>query len=295
MSSSAPGSASAQQLINQARTAAAHAAQRAEVEVRTLRTPRDAAAAADLLNEIWNSDGKGAPPLETSLIIALEHGGNYVATAYRDDHMVGVAAGFCGPPQTTMMHSHVAGVSASAKGKGVGTALKLHQRSWCLEHGITTMEWTFDPLIRRNAYFNLQRLGVQLVEYLPQFYGEMTDGINAGQGSDRALVRWNLTETAMSSTDAAAPQNLPVLLGVGAGQEPVLSSDIDQVLDGTYEHLGLRIPADVEQLRTDRPELSALWRTALRQGMHPLMQAGWTISGITSEGTYLLHRPAEST
>ena len=54
------------------------------------------------------------------------------------------------------------------------------------------MTWTFDPLVRRNAYFNTVKLAARPVEYLVDFYGEMTDEINAGQGSDRLLVEWPL-------------------------------------------------------------------------------------------------------
>lgn len=279
----------------EAQASANQAAERAGVVIRTVRTPEEAMAAAQLLDGIWNSDGKGSPPLETSLLIALEHGGNYVAGAYRDDQLVGAAAGFCGPPQTAMMHSHVAGVSSWAKGRGIGAALKLHQRLWCLERGITTMEWTFDPLIRRNAYFNLHRLRARLIEYLPHFYGEMTDGINAGQGSDRALVRWDLTEKASTTADKDVPRDVPLLLEVGLQEAPELVGSVEGALTGRSEHLGLRIPADIEQLRTVRPDLSAQWRTALRERMYPLLQAGWTISGIVPDGTYRLYRSGDST
>lgn len=278
----------------EARAAADRAAERAGVVVRSLRTPEDSMTAAHLLDSIWNSDGKGTPPVEPTLLIALEHGGNYVAGAYRDDQMIGVAAGFCGPPETAMLHSHVAGVAGTAKGKGIGAALKLHQRVWCLEHEITTMEWTFDPLILRNAYFNLNRLGARLDEYLPHFYGEMSDGTNAGQGSDRALVRWTLTETGGASAAApVVPEQLPIFLDVGAEEEPVVTRSAEQALAGDLHSLGLRIPANIERLRLLHPDLSAQWRTALREGMYPLMQVGWRIRGVSSDGTYILHSPEE--
>ena len=54
------------------------------------------------------------------------------------------------------------------------------------------MTWTFDPLVRRNAYFNTVKLAARPVNYLVDFYGEMTDEINTGQGSDRLLVQWPL-------------------------------------------------------------------------------------------------------
>lgn len=173
MSPQSPGRTADRQIIAEARGLAAQAAERAGVVISDLATPEQATAAAELLDSIWNSDSRGAAPVEPGLLVALEHAGSYVAGAYQDDEAVGVAAGFCGPPQTAMMHSRIAGVSALAAGRGIGVALKLHQRVWCLERGIMTVEWTFDPLILRNARFNLTRLGARLKEYLPQFYGDM--------------------------------------------------------------------------------------------------------------------------
>ena len=76
----------------------------------------------------------------------------------------------------------------------MGFALKLHQRAWCLDRGITLMEWTYDPLVARNAYFNLSKLGATVAEYLPDFYGVMGDGINRFDESDRILVHWPLED-----------------------------------------------------------------------------------------------------
>lgn len=183
-----------QHIIAAARTQADQAAARAGIVILELSTPEQSRAAADLLDAIWNQESGGAAPVEPGLLIALEHAGNYAVGAYQDNDMVAAAIGFFGSPAASMMHSHIAGVSAAAKGNGVGAAMKLHQRLWCLERGVTTLEWTFDPLILRNAGFNLNRLGAQLEEYLPQFYGQMRDATNVGQGSDRALIRWHLTQ-----------------------------------------------------------------------------------------------------
>ena len=82
-------------------------------------------------------------------------------------------------------------LSANSR-RNVGYALKLHQRAWALQRGIATITWTFDPLVRRNAYFNLAKLGVRATRYLPNFYGAMQDPINAGDDTDRLLVDWDL-------------------------------------------------------------------------------------------------------
>lgn len=275
----------ASHIIDAARKQANQAAERARVVITELSTPEQSAAAADLLDAIWNKEGKGTSPVEPGLLVALEHAGNHIVGAYQDQQMVGAAIGFFGPPATAMMHSHIAGVSASSAGRGVGAAMKLHQRLWCLERGVTTLEWTFDPLILRNAGFNLNRLEARLEEYLPQFYGQMRDATNAGQGSDRALVRWHLVQQQAPTMKPAWDQRLIALcLDVGDDDAPVLRSVPEDGL------IGLRIPADIESMRITHPELSAQWRTALRETMHPLMGAGWTVGGFSSDGTYVLHR-----
>src|SRR6185312_17408828 len=92
---------------------------------------------------------------------------------------------------------HIAGVTRAGAGRHIGYALKLHQRAWALDRGLDTVTWTFDPLVRRNAYFNTVKLAARPVEYLVNFYGEMTDEINVGQGSDRLLVEWPLLASAV--------------------------------------------------------------------------------------------------
>ena len=79
-------------------------------------------------------------------------------------------------------------MSAAGLGRSVGFALKVHQRAWALQHDATEIAWTYDPLIRRNAYFNLVKLGAWPAEYLPNFYGGMHDQINGGGDTDRVLV-----------------------------------------------------------------------------------------------------------
>ncbi|ADD43487.1 GNAT family N-acetyltransferase [Stackebrandtia nassauensis] len=126
-----------------------------------------------------------------SLLRAVEFAGNYVAVAKLDGRIVGGAVAFFG--RGGHLHSDIAGVDASVRGRGIGLALKLHQRSWALERGVRSIQWTFDPTLFRNARLNIHRLGGYAVAYLPDFYGRMDDGINADTGpSDRLLVDWRI-------------------------------------------------------------------------------------------------------
>ena len=46
----------------------------------------------------------------------------------------------------------------------------------------------------------------------------------------------------------------------------------------------LRLPADVERLRTEQPELARSWRHALRDVLGPLLDAGRRTEGMTADG-----------
>ena len=173
------------------------------VEVRELLEVADLREVESLLASIWRT-ASDKPPVNTDILRALAHTGCYVAGAYDDGALVGASVGFLGGATGDLhLHSHITGVVPDAQGRHIGLALKEHQRAWCLERDVHVVTWTFDPFVRRNAWFNLHRLGADVVELVPDFYGEMRDGINAGLASDRFVVRWDLDVA--TSRPALAP------------------------------------------------------------------------------------------
>lgn len=136
---------------------------------------------------------------------ALAFAGNYVAGVYAGGRLVaGAVAYFAAGGR---LHSDVAGVEESQRGRGLGLAVKLHQRDFALAHGIKCIQWTFDPGRFRNARFNIHRLGARAVAYLPDFYGRMDDRLNAGTGpSDRLLVEWQLDSPRVAAALAKRPR-----------------------------------------------------------------------------------------
>ena len=173
-----------------AEEAARRAAGAAGVSIRELASIEDLEAAVALFDEIWHPE-PGTQPISAELMRALSKAGNYVAGAYEGDRLVGASVAFLGAPPGQVLHSHVTG---TAIGRGIGFALKLHQRAWALTRGLERITWTYDPLVLRNAHFNLAKLGARPEEYLPSFYGAMDDAINAGDESDRVLAVWRLTQ-----------------------------------------------------------------------------------------------------
>ncbi len=251
------------------------AAATAGVEVRVL-TGAALEGAPEVWQAVWNE-----PVMERHLLTALTHAGNYVAGAFADGRIVGATAGFFGPPSQATMHSHVAGVVPGLASGGVGTAMKLHQRAWCLDRAVASMTWTFDPLVARNAAFNVRKLGAVLDDYLVDFYGEMTDGVNAGQGSDRILARWALDVPLPTAPRDPGPA--PAILDVGEDLSPVVGA-----IPAGASAVSLAVPADIGALRRDSPRLAAQWRRALRDAMLERWGAGWRPTAVGRDGRYLM-------
>ena len=184
------------ELLQSALEDARRAAERSGIDVRLIGSLAEINAVSSLFDRIWQPE-KNNPPVTIDQLRALTYAGNYLAGAFDHGSLVGACVGFFAAPAGVSMHSHVTGVAANVRGRSVGFALKLHQRAWALGQGLTEVTWTFDPLVRRNAYFNLVKLGAKAREYLIDFYGDMDDAINVGQGSDRLLVGWDLASDAV--------------------------------------------------------------------------------------------------
>jgi predicted GNAT superfamily acetyltransferase len=283
--------------------AALRTATRAGVRIRELSELADLKSMCQLFDTIWAPGPGSTPQLRPDLLRALTKAGNYASGAYdvATGRLIGACMGFFGAPAEASLHSHIAGVSSAGLGRAVGLALKAHQRAWCLRQGVTTMHWTFDPLIRRNAYFNLVKLGARPTEYLPNFYGEMNDSINGATETDRMLIHWDLrSDLAAAACDgrpapASAAVELDrgamVALGMGAGGEPVPGpfGTRAEGPGGTAGGVALvRVPADAEELRGSDPALAAAWRGALRAALAPLMDNGARVTGFDRDGWYVV-------
>lgn len=252
------------------------------VEVREVDAVDELRAIEALFVSVWRTPSD-QPPINADILRGLAHTGCYVAGAYDRGRLLGASAGFLGGKSGDVhLHSHITGVAPEAQGRHIGQLLKLHQRDWCLERGIEVVTWTFDPLIRRNGWFNLHRLGADIVGFERDFYGEMRDGVNVGDHSDRCLVRWNLP--AAAARDALAPADTVSALGVDAHGAPVASPT-----DAGARRCA--VPEDFEAVRRDNPDQAREWRRAFREAFGAAIDDGLGVVGMTAAGEYVLRRP----
>lgn len=147
-----------------------------------------------LQREIWAETDLEVEPA-TMFVVAANTGGQ-VLGAFDGQKLVGYTLAVVGlHDHTPYLHSHHTGVHADYRDLGVGRRLKLFQREEALSREIRLVEWTFDPLELRNAYFNLNRLGAICRQYRPNLYGVTTSPLHRGLATDRLVAEWHLDST----------------------------------------------------------------------------------------------------
>lgn len=282
--------------LDRARASVDAASSVARVSIREIGSIDELREAADLYASVWLKES-GDPIIRAELLRALSHTGNYVAGAYSNGRLLGALTGFLGRENGRLhLHSHILGVLPDTQSKNIGFALKQHQRWWCLERNIETVTWTFDPLVARNAYFNMTKLGADAAAYFHNFYGAMNDSINAGDESDRLLVEWKLTSPKADvasyrggtepDVDELQSFHPAVVLDEDERGHPVILPSEGRAV------LLLRVPEDIVTVRTQNPELAWAWRRAQRQALGGSLDSGYQILGVTRSGWYVLERNA---
>jgi predicted GNAT superfamily acetyltransferase len=267
------------------------AAHRADVELVPVHGMDHAERIVRIVEEVW-----GPGDLSPAMVRAFEHAGSVLFAAVTRDRpgeFVGFVLGFAGLGDGLHVHSHMLAVLPGHASRGVGYALKLAQRAACLDAGIDEVRWTYDPLVVRNGWFNLVKLGCTADRLLVRFYGAMKDQINRDDRTDRFEVVWRLrsdrVERALAG-DLPRPSMGEVLLDVGqSDQRP-------RRMDGAHPGPGavVGVPADHARLRAADPELGMAWRDASAEAFSECFAAGLVATWVERDGRYVFEPAASS-
>ncbi|OFW07816.1 MAG: hypothetical protein A3G20_03245 [Acidobacteria bacterium RIFCSPLOWO2_12_FULL_59_11] len=183
----------------------------------------------------------------------------------------GRMAGFClAVPalrgKDVYLHSHMLAVLPEYRKRGIGQRLKWEQRRNALARGIGLIEWTFDPLEIKNAYFNLERLGAIARRYVENQYGISSSPLHRGLPTDRLISEWWLESPRVAAR---------------AKGEPAPACEIQQ---------RIAVPLDVEKRSTEGKSL-AEFQLDLRRQFQEAFAKGLAAVGLevsTSVGSYML-------
>jgi predicted GNAT superfamily acetyltransferase len=211
----------------------------------------------ELQREIWGEDDLEVEP--ATLFVVAAHTGGQVLGAYDGAKLVGYTLAVVGVRNSApYLHSHMTGVLAKYRDRGVGRLLKLFQREEALGRDIRLIEWTFDPLETRNAHFNLNRLGAICRRYLPNLYGITTSPLHRGLATDRLVAEWLLD----------SPRAITA----------VAQGSVEPAIEGGH----IVLPADLEHRKAEEPERLADVQAHLRRQFTEWFGRGYAAVGLRS-------------
>jgi len=210
------------------------------IGVRALVTPAEMREAVALQKSIWGFADIELLPVRL-FIVATKIGG-HVFGAYDGSALVGFCLAIPGikAGARPYSHSHMVGVAPSYRNYGVGRLLKLRQREDAIARGLDLMEWTFDPLEIKNAYFNIERLGAIVRRFVRNQYGTTTSHLHRGLPTDRCTAEWWMTSERVERVLGGEPParlpveariRVPMDLGLAQAQQARVSDQFSEYFD----------------------------------------------------------------
>ena len=258
--------------------------------------------AEELQKIVWQ--GGEMEIIPAHLMNSAVHSGGLLIGAYADNTLVGFVFGFPGfystPDGPRLKHySSIMGVIPEWQGQGIAFALKRAQWQMVRHQGIDRITWTYDPLLSRNAWLNITRLGAVCDIYLRDFYGSMDDSLNQGLPSDRFNVDWWVNSERANRRLSRKRRNHLNLLHFLAGGTPIInpaemdSDGLPHPIKTNELKLGkdlalllVEIPADFFAIKSTSIKLAAEWRQHSRQIFEELFSAGYLVTDFVRTDEY---------
>jgi predicted GNAT superfamily acetyltransferase len=268
--------------------------------------------------QVWTGNETEIVPAHI-LLTAIHNGGLAIGAYIYEpetgaEKLVGIVFGFPGlyftPDGPRPKHcSHLCGVLPECRDLGLGFALKRAQWQMVRHQGLDRITWTYDPLLSRNAFLNISKLGAVCNIYLRNEYGKLRDGLNSGLPTDRFQVDWWVNSHRVYhrlSKRARPPLDLAHYLAGGA--EVINPTEIDDQglpqppeMDH-YEPLPrsadpgrsevaplllVEIPSDYMALKAANLDLALRWRLHTRSLFEDLFNRGYLATDfVVLKGTH---------
>ena len=242
------------------------------IEIRPLTAHAEFQDAVRLQQQIWGFEEIELLPLRL-FVVALKVGGQ-VFGAFDGQRMIGFCLAIPGLKPgglktggKSYLHSHMLGVLPEYRDAKVGKRLKLAQRDEALSRGIDLIEWTFDPLEVKNAFFNVERLGAIVRRYVFNQYGTTTSHLHGGLPTDRCIAEWWI----------GSPRAEAIIAGRPFERNPV--------------EIRIAIPAEIAAIRSDDPKRAREIQQQSSVQFQRAFDNGLAVIGFERSkeaGTYLL-------
>lgn len=283
-----------------------------EIKIKNIESVEDMVEIEDIQRQVW--EGSETEIVPAHILIAIVKNGGLLIGAYKEtggiEKCIGFVFGFPGfystPDGPRPMHcSDMLAVLPEYRDQGLGYKLKRAQWQMVRNQGLDRIIWTFDPLMSRNAYLNIHKLGAVCNTYLRNFYGELADTMNRGLASDRFQVDWWVNTNRVNERMKRIGRK-PLVLDdyLAAGVQilnsvkyneiglpcpgSILSNKIDMPgmdnnLLGEEENPSMvlvEIPADFLSLKQADPSIAKAWREHTRQIFEKLFENEYLVTDL---------------
>lgn len=236
-------------------------------EIRQLKRHNEFEEVVRLQREIWGFDDVELLPFR--LFVVADKIGGQLLGAFDHNKMVGFCLCIPGlkPGGKFYLHSHMLGVLSEYRNTGVGRQLKWKQRDYALERDIDLIEWTFDPLEIKNAFFNIERLGATASRYTHNQYGTTSSHLHGGLPTDRLTAEWWIASPRVEAIARNEPR-----------QRPLPEADI-------------RVPVEIGAWKREDANRALSVQSSIAEQFDRHFRAGLTVTGFDRDeesGTYQL-------
>ncbi len=251
------------------------------VQIRPLRTFAEFRACERIQREVWGTLAVG------SELMGVTHKyGGVVLGAIRRREVIGFIYALLARRHGRLIHwSHMMAVREGFRDRGLGFRMKLAHRKLALAQGIKSICWTYDPLQSRNATLNLTRLGAEVEEYVEDCYGRFPSAIEKGLPSDRFVVNWKISTTAVARRLAKRMPGSQSITRIPSANETRFNSDglletLSLCLDLRTSRLLIEIPPNTDTMRSQAPKLAIRWRMQTRKIFQQYFRRGYRVAGF---------------
>lgn len=259
------------------------------VWLRHVRSHEEFVECVELQAATWGAGFSESVPA-TILKISQRLGGVTAGAFNEEGRLLGFVFGITGLERGAIVHwSDMLAVRSELQNHGLGRRLKEFQREAVRKVGATRMYWTYDPLVARNAHFNLNRLRVRVAEYVRDMYGANTgSALHSGFGTDRFIVDWPIgpaeaEQAAHPVVESFGPdmRDAPVL---NAGTSEGRDVDLSRFAARMLPIVRVEIPSDIFRIRAESTARAAHWRATTRLALQWALANGYSVERFDHDG-----------
>jgi len=264
------------------------------IEIRELSTLEEFQRCVDIQKEVWGFDDPyDIVPLP--LLMVSQRMGGVVLGAFRENRMTGFVYSLPGTHHgRSGQWSHMLAVVPEFRNSDIGYHLKMAQYRVSQQLGAEFVEWTFDPLESRNAYFNLNKLGCIAREYEINIYGETSSPLHGGMPTDRLIAQWEIPPSGKTIAQWTSLPEPPALVTASRIWKKELRAIETVRLDSDGVFLFIEIPVDNQKLRAESKDASLQWRLKTRDVFVHYLANGYIVDSFlrwqNSRSFYVLRR-----